>query len=492
MSVNTTRSTLAGSKIPGLEESLDKLALSPRETLESTSTSTIDNDGYILQNRDIPTEIWLSVFRYAVDAAIHDYISEPLRMQQSLVHPPITLSHVCRRWRSIVHDFPDLWLTIPTCPRQWWTRGEASSMELSRKGAEGALAHSDATTSTSTRKPVTLLLDVSERFDSKESISRDHKSRDMVPVLEPKRTLEGRKSLLFPKDDHNVYIFLRAVNPDLERAGGKVHPRAPVEIRHLVRIGGAYAPKPTSLTLHWPQRSDFSNEINSLFYSYQPKNVTLIDNFPTDPWEAGPRTIKTLRLKTTERQRLVSLNGMLRPWIEELFLHSCQIDVDKYGPYLSNANQIMSNLRVLGITPVHVAFFTEIKVPSLEKVIFYPPNIQPRSRKLGEEWLATVGGAIKSITQLEFEGWPEKYRRNIPYYSIVPLLLGLLHHLPALSKVVCRQSFVWGDGLAEQLPLALADTNDKRLEAISFEECTGLTQAHCDRLAMVANAVKVL
>ncbi|CCA76626.1 hypothetical protein PIIN_10617 [Serendipita indica DSM 11827] len=236
MSVNTTRSTLAGSKIPGLEESLDKLALSPRETLESTSTSTIDNDGYILQNRDIPTEIWLSVFRYAVDAAIHDYISEPLRMQQSLVHPPITLSHVCRRWRSIVHDFPDLWLTIPTCPRQWWTRGEASSMELSRKGAEGALAHSDATTSTSTRKPVTLLLDVSERFDSKESISRDHKSRDMIPVLEPKRTLEGRKSLLFPKDDHNVYIFLRAVNPDLERAGGKVHPRAPVEIRHLKRF----------------------------------------------------------------------------------------------------------------------------------------------------------------------------------------------------------------------------------------------------------------
>ncbi|KAF5372995.1 hypothetical protein D9758_001596 [Tetrapyrgos nigripes] len=53
----------------------------------------------------LPTELWQQVFAYCVDVF-------PVISTSSTNLAPIQLTHVCRRWRSIVLDTPDLWSSM--------------------------------------------------------------------------------------------------------------------------------------------------------------------------------------------------------------------------------------------------------------------------------------------------------------------------------------------------------------------------------------------
>ncbi|CAG7853199.1 SubName: Full=Uncharacterized protein {ECO:0000313/EMBL:CCA75554.1}; Flags: Fragment [Serendipita indica DSM 11827] len=443
-----------------LEQQLRDTLISSEQESTSTFISTPEQvpplEERTFPNCDIPTEIWLAIFRYAIDAMIQDYINEPLRLKQFLFPPP---NHALTR--------------------------EADTVTYARNRAQSTLAQSSTATN---QKPITLLLDVSERFDSKESELRYLRDRQRSRLAEPGRNLDGRELLLFPEGGYDVHLFLRPANLQMKRPTWRVHPKAPTEIRHVVRIGGKHSPKPTSLTIHWPRRSRFSAQIHSLIRSYQPQHLTLVDNFPD--WEDfRVPGIKSIRLKTTETQRHIALEWMILPFLQELYVHSCRLDISAYFP--SNLPTPLTRLRVLGITPVHVSFLTRIDFPCLETVIFYPPNIKPRARRLGEEWTTTLAGVIKSITALEFEGWPAKYQRNVVYHSIVPLCLALLHQLPHLQRVTFRQSFVWAEGLVERLPATLGLKVGAQLEELVLDECIGVTQAHCDALAAVVSKIKV-
>ncbi|THV07968.1 hypothetical protein K435DRAFT_833261 [Dendrothele bispora CBS 962.96] len=53
----------------------------------------------------LPTELWQLVFRLCLDVF-------PVISTSSTNLPPILLTHVCRRWRSIALDTPDLWSSL--------------------------------------------------------------------------------------------------------------------------------------------------------------------------------------------------------------------------------------------------------------------------------------------------------------------------------------------------------------------------------------------
>jgi hypothetical protein len=84
----------------------------PREmsSLATEANGSADNRTVVVNFTALPDELFIAIFGHLVEDDIERARGDPLYLKSTI---SLTLSWVCRRWRSLAHATPSLWRYIP-------------------------------------------------------------------------------------------------------------------------------------------------------------------------------------------------------------------------------------------------------------------------------------------------------------------------------------------------------------------------------------------
>ncbi|CCA76465.1 hypothetical protein PIIN_10458 [Serendipita indica DSM 11827] len=194
--------------------------------------------------------------------------------------------------------------------------------------------------------------------------------------------------------------------------------------------------------------------------------------------------IKKLTFDTTGELSF-DISPFLYPHLEELRILSRYIDIKK--PELTEIK--MHQLAKLTITTSHVRLAEVIDAPKLDSLTVLGRGMDAIPIIPQYEQIKALSDLLAPCTELILEGWTEPIgsrgssANEVRYFSD-KLCLSLLQSHPGIKRVVFRRTHVDATRLVRAI-CSESGLPAPKLEGITFDRCTGVTQADCDGLSRV-------
>ncbi|KAG8848323.1 hypothetical protein FRB91_010935 [Serendipita sp. 411] len=310
----------------------------------------------------VPVEVWIAIFQWRTQGDLYEfYITHNNRPFQPAA---MVLSAVCRSWRDIITNEPDLWRHIAIHPGASWPNHKIELLKFSLEMA---------------KRQKVLILNISQPLFRNRQTYHDQRGRPvvMVPVSDS-NVVSGSYdiTIVTNTDDHNTMST---------RVGGLPF-RDPRKLTLVNRPGYRHGyflsyitsfENVTSLEVVDPT----PHNLNSLQFTSRFPNLTQfslqVDKFPNN---------------------YTDLNILLSPSLQKLCVrHSGQ------SYFHSVANVHLPHLSTLEITPPIASLFDSIDAPSLQQLTL----CGPKSIAILIPTPPADGSKIhlQSVKQLEFHNW---------------------------------------------------------------------------------------
>lgn len=380
--------------------------------------------------RRVPENVWCTVFRLRVEEDVARY---PTRKNSGYFMPTVlSLSRVCRQWRSIIEWERDLWRHLPAFAKLNWPAEKCNLLRymLGRSGFDPTLlVNLDYNTSQWAYR------------NGLQAVKQD-------PTLQP---ASYSLSIILTSNQTGAYTYTRA---------GEIPLRSPI-----------------SLTIHSQQRNPAVYELELLRHFPDIRKLSLNDTQRFGQDHIGS-IMKKLSFFSLRLKRFTSFD--LRPHLpgslEELYINHPGINRFTMGDGLQ-----LQRLSTLALTPYEIQLFKGVVMNALHTFILYSPESHPTVQLT--ECMADISNVFAKIKNLELHHWVEHgaSQSTAISWNSVSLFRCISEVATSLVEVKFVQCLV--DGVT--LKQALFDrswSGRTKLITITLDQCSGLTQQECEAL----------
>jgi hypothetical protein len=395
----------------------------------------------------VPSEVWVKVFSDIIGEAILGYLERKTNLG---MRPPVfDLSQVCRYWRHLVLNAPELWKLAYIAPTSVWRRDEHDMIVNSIQKS---------------KLPLTILTSLHHPFPFAYTPTRRYnKSGFDVPTIQPNEVtlFNGREYTLLVdmQDDEDTYMKRLDFLPLRQPA------KLIFSARNTIIHGNI-----------WSCLGGFS----------QVKSFSLLNDYPS----SFPDMLLGILLHRLQELTLhvkkfplnFHLLNLLPATLQELHLRN-----DARGPLpILSANVELPQLRVLGITFSGFYLLDKLAAKTLRSLTLYGPQDYTNVQLFFTRQAAEI---YSQLLHLNFEDWRAPNVLEGPF-GVVPVLKDLIKKVPMLHKMKFLRCFVDGGAL---LPIISGGdaTHPTRLEEIVLSYSSGITNDQCEELKQLVKTVKV-
>ncbi|KAG8833416.1 hypothetical protein FRC18_003664 [Serendipita sp. 400] len=397
----------------------------------------------------IPMEVWVNIFQWRTQGELDEFISSPTA--RPFQPPAALISRVCRLWRDIVSQEPDLWCYIAMHPCTAWSNNKVELLKSSLDMAK--------------RRKV-FISDLCQPLVWTEQ--GHYNGTHMYPSPVSTSMISGSYEIMVVTSNDNSPTMSRITmlpfeNPDkltlINRPGGRYgHFLTYIGSFTNVRSLAIVDPTPRSLDTLQLIEARFPNLIHlSLEAEYFP--------YTFQPHLLLPLTLKTLRI-----------------------LHNGQ------GLFPAvQTNTRLPQLTTLEVTPPLTSLFQAVNVRSLQQLTLYGPKgtatIAPIPPPNGSQL------RLETVVQLEFRSWLNPILfTGLTACGAVTTLRGWGTQMPRVKRLKFVDSHVDGNGLLELFKSWRSNVESPiwpELSEITIDCCTGLTRSDCESLEEFVEKVNV-
>ncbi|KAG8786860.1 hypothetical protein FRC15_010512 [Serendipita sp. 397] len=394
--------------------------------------------------RKIPTELWVQVFRWRTQGELDGFISS--HTPRPFQPPAILLSKVCRQWRDIVTQEPDLWCYIAMHPCASWFNSKVGLFKYSLDMAK----RRRVLISDLCRSPNAYSYYPTFPWPVDASMITGGYEMMLVTSNDSSSTMSRVNTLPFKNPDK-----LTLVNrPGLRQGYFFTYIASFTSVKSLVIVD----PTPYSLDSlqlaanQFPNLVHLSLEAETLSHTFQPHLLLA-------------STLQTLQIR-----------------------HSGQ------GPFPAVQTSIrLPQLTTLGVTPPLTSLFQAVNVHSLQQLTLYGPKgtatIAPTPPPNGSQL------HLGTVVRLEFRYWLNPTLiTGLIACGAVNTLRDWGRQMPRVKTLKFVASHVDGKGLLELLKNWRSGVGSPiwpGLSEITIDCCTGLTRSDCESLKGFVEKVNV-
>ncbi|KAG8752752.1 hypothetical protein FRC14_006738 [Serendipita sp. 396] len=397
----------------------------------------------------IPTEVWVDIFRWRTQGELDEFISSHTARP---FQPPATLiSRVCRLWRNIVSEEPDLWCHIAMHPCAAWSNNKLELLKFS--------------------------LDMAKR--RKVFIS------DLCQPL----VWAGQYY------DNGTYMYPSLVDPIMISGSYEItlvtsSDNSPA----MTKITTLPFKNPDKLTLVNRPGRRYGHLFNYITSFTNLRSLSIVD--PT------PHSLDTLQLAGIRFPNLIHLSleaeTLSYPFRPHLLLPSTlqtlQIRHSGQSPFPAvQTSVLLPQLTTLEVTPPLTRLFQAVNVRSLQQLTLYGPKgtatIAPTPPPNGSRL------RLETVVQMEFRSWLNPILvTGLTACGAVNTLRDWGARMPRVRSLKFVDSHVDGVGLLDLLKSWRSSTESSTwpdLSEITIDCCTGLTRSDCESLKEFVEKVNV-
>jgi hypothetical protein len=400
----------------------------------------------------VSSDVWTRIFRHTIQEEFAGYLKE--NPTNRGMRPPIfNLSQICRTWRYIVHNAPELWTLAYIAPNNVWRQDEHDLVTTClEKGNES----------------LTILTYLNQSFLSGyQNNRRYNRLGAVVPYVSPnENTLFSGKDytlLVDMYDDHN---------------------------NSMQRLSSFPLRQPTSLI--FSSRSSLRNNTISSYISNfsMTRSFSIINDYPSSlPSVSFASSLPQLQKCTIHVKAFPNnpqLAGFLTGTLQELYLRN------DAGGSVPNLGYIeLPRLRILGITFPGTYLLDKLTARGLKSLTLYGPQDGGKPQIPLTPQASAIYGQLQS---LKFEDWKTPNTLNGSLGAVATLHL-LVTRTSLLRVVGFVGSYVDGNALKVSIASMLRGIGltpqHKNLEEIILCYTNGVTNDHCESLKKLVKKVKV-
>jgi hypothetical protein len=406
----------------------------------------------------MPPEAWARVFKFVVEETERSYLSS--NDNTRLLPPFLSLSQVCRTWRHIILNEPNLSNLIYVAPGRMWTLGEYNlAAEVVKRS----------------RSPFRVMTNLYHHFEySDNGIQQFTRDGDWVETMSPNQDeLVGEKEYELVAD----------------MAGDG--------IGYMQRMPCSPLSRPSSITLSSRAPWQYGHIFLSLFNSPTTKSLTIINEYPRRiPFiELAPifPHLSKLKIFVKKFPSNMVLNGLLLPSLEELYLrHEEGEDLPRSVANVSSVGLTipLPNLKVLGITAPGSYLFEHLRTSAMRRLILYEPT---NRQGLSISFTEKAKALYRQIWNLEFESWGQPATAE-ESFGAVDALRDLVTEIRGIKTLKFSYSFVDGRALVSILggsPETSGYETLTRLKELTLSHTTGITQDQCEAAKLLVKRLNI-
>ncbi|KAG8811217.1 hypothetical protein FRC17_002572 [Serendipita sp. 399] len=427
----------------------------------------IQNDLFIAKRTlwKVPPDVWVDIFRWRIQGDLDEFYTTPsTRPFQPTV---MILSKVCRLWREIINQEPDLWSYIAVHPYATWSQNKTELLKFSLGAAKR-------------QKLLICNLSQSLKWDSMQSTARGSLIRRKSATLHPSTeqacavgsddisgsyeiilvaasddspTMSRATTLPF-QNPHKLTLVNQLTSQSTFRCGRFLSLITPFSNVSSIEIIDPSPQSLDSLVLlsRFPNLIQLSLEVESFTYTFNPQLLF-------------PSTLQVLRIRHT--------------------------GVDNFPTLQSDV--LLPHLRVLGITPLTKAIFEGVKAHSVQQLTLYGPK---GTALVPPPWNSKI--RLQLVRILEFLDWARpRSVKGQAGCEVVDAFCGWFPQMPEVTSLKFVDSYVDGERLLNHLK-GWRDSNAphiQKLKEITLDCCSGITRSECEELKgsqFEANAFPVI
>ncbi|KAG8819104.1 hypothetical protein FRC19_010101 [Serendipita sp. 401] len=417
--------------------------------------------------RCIPSQVWIQVFRLAIDSELGDYMecnsNVPLRST------PHVLSHVCKSWRRTILEEKKLWRFAVIHASPTWSQNKHQFFQdaISKSSQELSLVMNlSQTLSWHYRQVAT---NSGYGYNSYVSYTQQHENNSGTVVIASSPTaydVTGKTYQLY-----------------LDMADDQAH--------IMQKISQVPFTAPHTLTVSSRNPLKYGQILAYLTGFSAVKSLVIINKAPTvlpaASFSSNFPNLTSLKLLIGVFPATLQLTGYLPSTLEELYLRDD--DGTSLPPLPTAVN--LPRLHTLGINYPAGDFLKQVKASALKTLIFYPYKNIPSAVPTME------GHAVDTYRQLDhlkFEEWPKPDTNDESYGGATKAFSTSAQHTPNLSSLTFDQCYVDGEALVHSIALSkeegALEALDK-LEEITLYLTEGITRDHCGELKHLVAKLKI-
>ncbi|KAG8823663.1 hypothetical protein FRC19_003373 [Serendipita sp. 401] len=382
----------------------------------------------------VPPEVWVDIFRWRIQGDLDTF--HTIHTARPFQPTVMILSKVCRLWRNIVNQEPELWRYIAIHPYASWPNKEVDLLKFSLGKAK-------------------------RRIVLVSNLSQSPLWNDRPSFFLKKKTHLSQVNANVVSERYDVTLVMSANDTSGISRVNELPFSNPRELAFVfppfTQINspatGALTPSPLYLweeiSNQFPSITKLSLEVDSFLHISRPRFVL-------------PPTLQALRIRHSgERPFFISQNNIHLP-----------------------------NLVTLEITPPATSLFEAIDTRCLRQLVLYGPKRKATVAPTPPPYTSVI--RLQSVEYLEFHEWLDP--RVIPRVEDCDAISALRDwgvRMPRVRKLKFIDSYVDGRRLLNLLK------NWQRVEGtgpqweVTLDCCTGIRRYECDELKGLVEKVNV-
>ncbi|KAG8811376.1 hypothetical protein FRC17_002503 [Serendipita sp. 399] len=385
----------------------------------------------------VPADVWVDIFRWRVQGDLDKfYATLDTRPFQSTA---VVLSKLCRLWREIIKQEPDLWPYVAIHPCSWWSHNKTELLKFSLDMAKR-------------RKALICNLSQTLIWTGPQPPSAQQYGSYLPPLLPQQNSSNEHPSVTKPGEISESYDITLLISDN--------------DSSVMSRATSLPFQNPYKLTMLNRSRYGLGNPFS---YAASFPSVTSILIVDHSPFLSAPPQLSSQFPNLTHLS--LELGTFWSPFSPHLLLPSTlQVLHIRHSALISpipvaHDNVRLPNLRILGIAPADLTLFQGVDVSSIQQLILY-----------GSEWKTTAASLcssdirLQSVRTLEFHNW---INQDILYY-IANAFQGWIPQMPNVKGIKFVDSHVDGAMLLNQLNHWRSFNADhmRKLKEITLDCCS--------------------
>ncbi|KAG8831657.1 hypothetical protein FRC17_002801 [Serendipita sp. 399] len=394
----------------------------------------------------IPAEIWIGIFRLRVQEDLDEFYT----VQNSRPFQPTVavFSKVCRLWREIVMQEPDLWRYIAAHPCQQWSNNKLELFKSSLRVAQ----------------------------------------RRKVYVSNISQTLVWTNGQVYYDSNLHTNQYPTAVNGggiegeyDIIIVTGSDHPS------HMAKISTFPFQSPEKLTLVNRPGARYGH-----FFSHIPQYTSVRSLEIVDPIPYHLDNLQLWSRFPNLTQLSLEAEAFTHPFSSRSFLASLEVlriwHSGRQNLPLVSGTVNLRHLTILDVTPPATSLFQTVNVPALQQLLLHGPS---KTATVAPTPPSKPRIRLQSVKYLEFYKWLDpSHILGVADCDAVATLRKWISQMPKVTRLKFVDSHVDGTSLID-LVRSWNNMGTPKVGELTLDRCTGIKRQECEELMELVEKVRV-